>query len=137
MDDTTRIKCLPIALKAIGLFWIFGTYPMLLWSRPPGWGWISPYAENQLVTLSIYVTLGVFLVRAPKNLFASLSLIWFTISLHLVSATMFMLLALSGRSGEINFTLVISIQYLIAGVLWYLMPGNLKRLQQQLKSGGG
>ncbi|WP_366523461.1 DUF6632 domain-containing protein [uncultured Microbulbifer sp.] len=130
MDDITRAKYLPFALKAIGLFWIFGTYPMMLWTHPPGWGWTSPYLEYQLFILSLYVTLGVFLVRASKSLLASFNLIWFAIFLCLVSATMLLILVISDRTGEANLTEVISIQYLIAGVLWYLMPRNVKKLQQ-------
>lgn len=138
MDDITRIKYLPITLKVIGLFCIFGTYPMMLWSWPPGWGWIPPHPVYQQFTISMYVTLGIFIIKASKNIFVNFDLIWFTISLHLVSATILMVLVGSGRSGEANLTGVISIQYLIAGVLWYLMPRNVKKLQQQLaKSDGG
>ncbi|WKD51718.1 DUF6632 domain-containing protein [Microbulbifer spongiae] len=135
MDDLTRVKYLRIALIIIGIFRIIGTYPMMSWARPLEWGWMSPYTEYKLVILSVYITLGIFLIRASNNLFANLGLIWFTIFLHFISATVLTILEVSGQSSQADLIGVISMQYLIAGVLWYLMPRNLKRLQQQLKIG--
>lgn len=130
MDDITRAKCLPIALRAIGLFFIFGIYPMTLWAWPSGWGQISPYQEFQLIILVRYSILGVFLILVARNFLANLALIWFTIWLNLGSATVMLLMAVADRTGEANWFGNIFVQYLSGGILWYLMPRHIKLLQR-------
>ncbi|MFS1526401.1 DUF6632 domain-containing protein [Microbulbifer sp. 2304DJ12-6] len=130
MDGTARVKCLPIALKAIGLFYIFGVYPMMLWAWPTGWGKIPPYHEFQLIGLALYATLGVYLILAGRNLAANIGLIWFTISVNLVCGTTMLVMMVANRVEMVNWAGNISVQYLIAGILWYLMPRNVKLLQR-------
>ncbi|MFS1526312.1 DUF6632 domain-containing protein [Microbulbifer sp. 2304DJ12-6] len=130
MDDITRAKYLPTALKTIGIFFIFGIYPMMLLSWPPGWGQIPPYQEFQLIILARYAVLGVFLILATRNFTANLGLIWFTIWLNLISATTMLLMTIDNRTGEANWVGNIFVQYLIAGVIWYLTPRRVKLLQQ-------
>ncbi|WP_299948469.1 DUF6632 domain-containing protein [uncultured Microbulbifer sp.] len=130
MDDTTRIKCLPFALKAIGLFYIFGIYPMMRFAWPPGWGWIPPYQEYQILSLAMYAILGIFLILAARNLAANIGLIWFTFWLNLICGSIMFLMMAANRVEEVNWVGNIFVQYLIAGVIWYLMPMRVKLLQQ-------
>ncbi|WKD48369.1 DUF6632 domain-containing protein [Microbulbifer spongiae] len=126
MNNTTRVKCLPIALNAIGLFFIFGIYPMMRWTWPSGWKWIAPYQEYQLILLAIYATLGICLLFAARNLAANIGLIWFTIWLNLVCGTIMLLMVVGDQTGKQNLIGNIPVQYLISGVLWYLLPRHKK-----------
>ena len=71
-----RIKYLRIALRLVGVTFVFGVYTLtLLW--PSGWSWhtghhIPHYLQ---MILGIYATLGIFLLLASRNPLAHLSLI--------------------------------------------------------------
>jgi hypothetical protein len=79
MTEADRIKYLRIALVLVGLTFTFGIWPLgIVW--PSGWSWHtegrSYYYE---MILSIYATLGIFLILAARNPLANRSLIWFTV----------------------------------------------------------
>ncbi|MFS1526402.1 DUF6632 domain-containing protein [Microbulbifer sp. 2304DJ12-6] len=124
MDDITRAKSLPIALKVIGLLFILAIYPMMAWIWPAGWGWTPPQHEYELLIFILLAMLGIFLIRAAKNPAANISLIWFTIWLNLAYATSMLLMVLADRTEQANLAGNIPVQYLVAGVLWYLMPSH-------------
>ncbi|WP_445363049.1 DUF6632 domain-containing protein [Microbulbifer sp. ANSA003] len=86
MNEVTRAKYLPIALVVVGVLFILAIYPMMMWIWPEGWGWTPRQPEYEQMIIGIYVTLGVFLIRAAKNPAANTSLIWFTIWSSLVHA---------------------------------------------------
>jgi hypothetical protein len=68
MIDTTRLKCLRIALVLVGIIFIFGIYIlMIVW--PSGWAWHSGHSDYPLMIVGIYATLGVFLIRAAREPF--------------------------------------------------------------------
>lgn len=70
-------------LTAFGLFFIFGIVVLnRLW--PSGWAWEPEQPAYLHMILGIYVTLGVFLVRAARDPMRHLSLIWFTVWSSLV-----------------------------------------------------
>lgn len=79
MTEADRIKYLRIALMVVGLIFIFGIWPLtIVW--PSGWSWHTEGRSYYLeMILSIYATLGIFLIRAARNPVAHSSLIWFTI----------------------------------------------------------
>ena len=79
MTEANRIKYLRVALVLVGLVFTFGIWPLgVLW--PSGWSWHtggrSYYYE---MILTIYATLGIFLILAARDPMANRSLIWFTI----------------------------------------------------------
>ena len=79
MTEADRIIYLRIALVLIGLTFTFGIWPLgIVW--PSGWSW---HAEGRSyyyeMILTIYATLGIFLILAARNPRANRSLIWFTI----------------------------------------------------------
>jgi len=82
MDETTRIKYLRLALRAVGVIFIVGIYSLvMIW--PSGWSWHSGPSHHlphylQMI-LGVYATLGVFLLLASRDPLANLSLIWFTV----------------------------------------------------------
>jgi hypothetical protein len=79
MTESNRTKYLRIALMAIGVTFIFGLWPLtVVW--PSGWSWHTEGRSHYLeMILSIYATLGVFLVLAARNPVAHRSVISFTV----------------------------------------------------------
>ena len=84
--DNDRIKYLRIALRLVGLIFIFGIYTLcLVW--PSGWAWhTGPTPHYLQMILGVYATLGAFLLVASRNPLAHLSLIWFTVWSSVVHA---------------------------------------------------
>jgi len=75
-----RIKYLRIALRLVGVTFIFGIYLLtLLW--PSGWSWHTGHHTPHYLQmiLGVYATLGIFLLIASRKPIAHLSLIWFTV----------------------------------------------------------
>jgi hypothetical protein len=70
---------LRIALQLVGVTLIFGIYTLtIVW--PSGWSWHSGHTPHYLqMILSVYATLGIFLLIASRKPLAHLSLIWFTV----------------------------------------------------------
>ena len=78
MSDVNRLLYLRIALIVIGLFAIFGFYPLtIVW--PSGWAWGHGHSHYLMMIIGVYATLGVFLLIAARNPDAHKSLIWFTV----------------------------------------------------------
>lgn len=73
-------KWLQIVLVLLGATCLL-LYPLaVVW--PSGWAWHSgtPFASNYfMMIVSIYATLGIFLIKAARNPAANRSLIWFTV----------------------------------------------------------
>ena len=84
MTEANRIYWLRIALRVVGLIFLFGIWPLtLIW--PSGWAWHAEGRSEYLeMILGVYATLGVFLLRASRNPMAHQSLIWFTVWSSLV-----------------------------------------------------
>ncbi|MFS1524082.1 DUF6632 domain-containing protein [Microbulbifer sp. 2304DJ12-6] len=130
MNDAARAKYLSIALVVIGLIFIFAVYPMMTWISPSGWRWMPPQPEYEQILMGTYATLGIFLIRAAKNPTANASLIWFTIWSNLVHATIMLLQVLADPSERAHLVGNIPTFYVVAGVLWYLMPSRGLKNQQ-------
>ena len=84
MTEANRLDWPRIALRVVGLIFIFGIWPLtLLW--PSGWTWHAEGRSEYLeMILGIYATLGVFLLIASRDPLAHQSLIWFTVWSSLV-----------------------------------------------------
>ena len=72
--------------------------------------------------MGIYVTLGIFLVRAAKDPMANASLVWFTIWSSIVHGAIMLGQALVDGTEKANLIGDIPALFLVAFVLWYLMP---------------
>ena len=78
MSNADRARYLRIVLRAVGIVFIFGVYPLtIVW--PSGWAWHTGQSEYLQMILGIYATLGVFLIVASRNPLEHRSLIWFTV----------------------------------------------------------
>ena len=84
MTDADRIHYLRVALRVVGLIFIFGIWSLtMIW--PSGWAWHTEGRSEYLeMILGIYATLGVFLLMASRDPMAHQSLIWFTVWSSLV-----------------------------------------------------
>jgi hypothetical protein len=78
MTAADHHKFLPLALRSVGVIFIFGIYLLgLVW--PSGWVWHSGRSEYLEMIIAIYASLGVFLILAARNPAQHVSLISFTI----------------------------------------------------------
>ena len=78
MASPTRAPLLRLALTAFGLVFIFGIALLnRIW--PSGWAWQPEQPAYLHMILSIYITLGVFLLLAARDPARQLGLIWFTV----------------------------------------------------------
>ena len=72
--------------------------------------------------MGVYMTLGVFLIRAAKDPVRDSTLIWFTVWSSIVHATIMLVQALVDETERANLLGDIPALYLVAAVFWYLMP---------------
>jgi lipid-A-disaccharide synthase-like uncharacterized protein len=72
--------------------------------------------------MGVYATLGVFLIRAAKNPLAHASLIWFTVWSSIVHGGIMLVQAIVDETDRINLLGDVPALFLVAIVLWYLMP---------------
>ena len=101
MSTTLDTKYLSLALRLVGVIFIFGIYPLtILW--PSGWSWVPAQPMYLQMILGIYVTLGVFLLLAAKDPMKHLSLIWFAVWSSFVHAGImaYQALTTAGNSGH-------------------------------------
>jgi hypothetical protein len=75
-----------VALILVGLIFVFGVYPLMMFFWPSGWRWSPNQAQYEQMILGIYATLGVFLLIAARHPLRYLSLIWFTVVSSVVHA---------------------------------------------------
>jgi len=122
MQEEQRLKYLKIALYVFGAIFIFGIYAMMKWIWTDGWAWTPRQPEYEQMIMGIYATLGVFLVRAARDPLANASLIWFTVWSSIVHGGIMLVQALMDESDRHNLLGDIPALFLVAFVLWYLMP---------------
>ena len=122
MDNAANLNNLKLALKAIGVIFIVGVPAMMMFIWPSGWGWTPAQPEYEQMIMGMYVTLGVFLFRAAKDPIKDSALIWFTIWSSIVHATIMLVQALVDDTEKANLIGDIPALYLVAIVLWVLMP---------------
>ena len=121
MNEETRIKYLRIALYVFGVVFIVGIYlMMMIW--PAGWGWEPRQSEYEQMIQGVYATLGVFLILAAKNPLAHRSLINFAIWSSVVHAAIMLAQAIADESERANLAGDVPALFLVAIVLWVLMP---------------
>jgi len=122
MQQEKKLEYLKTALYAFGVIFIAGVPAMMMWIWPSGWSWTPPQPEYEQMIMGVYVTLGIFLVRAAKDPLANTSLIWFTIWSSIVHAGIMLVQAMVDVTDRANLLGDIPALFLVAFVLWYLMP---------------
>ncbi len=122
MDHATQLKYLSISLYVFGAIFTVGVYLMMMWIWPSGWSWEPRQPEYEQMIMGVYATLGVFLIRAAKEPLAHRSLIQFTIASSIVHAAIMAAQALVDPTERANLLGDVPALFLVAGVLWYLLP---------------
>ena len=127
MHQETILKYLRIALYIFGAIFIAGIY-MMMWAWPAGWTWMPRQPEYEQMIIGVYATLGVFLILAAKDPLSNTSLIWFTVWSSIVHGGIMLVQAVLDEIERVNLLGDIPALFLVAFVLWYLMP---KKVQAQ------
>jgi len=117
-----RLHYLKIALRVFGVIFIVGVPAMMMWIWPDGWSWTPRQPEYEQMIMGVYATLGVFLLLAARDPMTNASLIWFTIWSSIVHGAIMLCQALVDDSERANLLGDIPALFLVAIVLWYLMP---------------
>ena len=130
MQQERKLKCLTIVLYVVGIIYVFGVYAMMMWIWPSGWTWMPRQPEYEQMIMGVYATLGVFLLRAAKNPMEHASLIWFTIWSNIVHAGIMMVQAIVDETDRANLAGDVPALFIIAFILWYLMPGQATATQE-------
>ena len=125
--EPARIKYLRIALQLVGVTFIFGIYTLtLVW--PSGWSWHTGHTPHYLqMILSVYATLGIFLLIASRNPLANLTLIWFTVWSSVVHAVVMAAQALANPEHIAHLWGDVPALFLIAGALAFLIPRTVDK----------
>jgi hypothetical protein len=120
--EPVRIKYLRLALRVLGLTFIFGIYTLtIVW--PSGWAWHAGHTPHYLqMILGVYATLGVFLLFASRNPLEHLSLIWFTVWSSVVHGAVMAAQALANPEWIAHLWGDVLTLFLVAGVLAFLTP---------------
>jgi len=126
MQQEEKLKHLKTALYVIGVIYIVGVPAMMMVIWPSGWGWTPAQPEYEQMIMGIYMTLGVFLFLAAKNPLANASLIWFTIASNIVHGGIMFVQAIVDETDRVNLMGDVPALFLVAFVLWYLMPRKSK-----------
>lgn len=121
------MKYLSVALYAIGVIFIIGVPAMMMVVWPEGWSWSPAQPEYEQMIMGIYITLGIFLIRAAKKPMEHASLIWFTIWSSIVHGGIMLVQALVDETEHANMLGDIPALFAVALLLWYLMPDNADR----------
>ena len=124
MQRNTKMKYLSIALYAIGVIFIVGVPAMMMVVWPDGWSWSPAQPEYEQMIMGIYITLGIFLIRAAKDPMEHASLIWFTIWSSIVHAGIMLAQAIVDETEHANMLGDIPALFFVAFLLWYLMPNK-------------
>ncbi len=122
MQQEEKLKFLTVALYAFGVIFILGVPAMMMWIWPSGWGWTPPQPEYEQMIMGVYATLGVFLILAAKDPLAHASLIWFTVWSSIVHGGIMLVQAIVDETDRANLLGDVPALFLVAIVLWYLMP---------------
>jgi uncharacterized protein DUF6632 len=85
-DAMNRERALQIVLVLVGLIFLVGVYPLMMFLWPSGWRWQPNQPEYEQMILGVYATLGVFLLIAARRPREHRSLIAFTSWSSLVHA---------------------------------------------------
>lgn len=130
MQQDEKLKYLKVALIIFGIIFIAGIPVMMMWLWPSGWSWLPRQPEYEQMIMGLYATLGVFLILAAKDPLANASLIWFTVWSSIVHGGIMLIQAIVDETERANMLGDVPALFLVAVVLWYLMP---KRAQTQGK----
>ncbi len=115
-----RERALKVAMVLVGLLFLAGVYPLVtsLWQAN------HQVSEGDQMMLSIYVTLGVFLLLAARNPLANRSLIAFTAWSSFAHGAVMAVLAFQIASERRDFLIAVAVLAIIGTALIVLAPAK-------------
>ncbi|MFY9530721.1 MAG: DUF6632 domain-containing protein [Candidatus Acidiferrales bacterium] len=125
-----RERTLKVVMVLVGLLFLAGAYPLMtsLWQRN------QSVSEGDQMMLSIYVTLGVFLLLAARNPSANRSLIAFTAWSSFAHGAVMAVLAFQIPSERGGFLAAVAVLVVIGLALIALAPA--KQSVEQVSAAG-
>lgn len=128
MSNHTQTQLLRVALVATGLIFIFGIAALMrLW--PSGFAWTPGQSEYELMFVSVYATLGMFLLVASRSPERHRSLILFTGWSSVVHGLVMAGQALVDASERTHLVGDVPALFLIGAALLVLAPRESLALQ--------
>ena len=121
MTEIERLKHLKLALRIVGVFAIFGFYPLTIY-WPSGWAWSSGRSEYLEMIIAIYAILGVFLLLASRNPNQHLGLISFGIWSSIVHGAVMGVQAVQNPMHVHHLYADVPALFVVAAVLAFLSP---------------
>ena len=122
MQQADKQKYLRIALYLFGIIYLVGVPVLMMGFEASGWTWEPRQPEYEQMIMGVYATLGVFLIMAAKNPQEHASLIWFTVWSNIVHGGVMLYHGIMDTTERANLTGDVPALFLVAAVLWYLMP---------------
>lgn len=120
----TQERRLRIAVMVVGIGLVVGVYPLInLW--PAGFRWQPEQAEYEQMIAVITAVLGVFLIRASRDPFNHLSLIWFTVWSSLAHALVMAVHAVTDPQAWVHLVGDVPALVIVAVVLAVFTPRRL------------
>lgn len=119
-----RERPLKIALVLVGLIFLFGVYPLMMFLWSSGWRWQPNQPEYEQMILGVYATLGIFLLLAARNPSENRSLIAFRAWSSLVHAAIMAVQAFQHPSEHAHLLGDISALVIVGVALIALAPAK-------------
>jgi len=116
-----RERALKVVLVLLGLFFAAGIYPLMTTVRS---AWQANNEDAAPMMLSLYVTLGVFVLLAARNPSANRSLIAFTAWSSFAHAAVMTVMAVHVTSAREDLLMVSALLGIIGVVLIVLAPAK-------------
>jgi len=120
----SRERALKAVLVLVGLIFLLGVYPLMMFLWPSGWRWQPNQPEYEQMILGVYATLGIFLLLAVRNPPANRSLILFTAWSSLVHAAIMAVQAFQHASEHGHLLGDVPALVIVGVVLLVLAPAN-------------
>src|SRR5947209_702320 len=115
-----RERVLKVVLVLVGLLFLAGVYPIVMYLWRPG-----NESPGDAMMLSLYVTLGVFLLLAARNPSAYRSLIAFTAWSSFAHAAVMAVIAFQNPSERVGILVADAVLGMIGVSLIVLAPAKL------------
>ena len=124
MQQADKMKYLTIVLYATGVIYLVGVPILMMGLNASGWTWTPRQPEYEQMIMGVYATLGVFLILAAKNPLQHASLIWFTVWSNVVHGGVMLYHGIIDVTERANLVGDVPALFIVALILWYLMPGQ-------------
>ena len=129
MEEATRLGYLRLALRVVGLLFVFGVWPLtVVW--PSGWAWHAGQSQYLQMIIGLYATLGVFVFLAARDPARHLSLISFTLWSSVVHGLIMTVQSIVAPEHVGHLYGDVPALFIVAAVLAWLCPAALRGGQE-------